>query len=185
MITVIIYKNKGNTLMSDLTEFEKYCQAQSVVPLSNKKNILITKSNVRKKANNNNHLYNQQTNQQQQYQYDGDNYSPQSYCRNGQNKLIRQLASAKIDFDKVLDFHGYNVNQAITVLDNFINFYCQRAIICIIHGKGINSINRVALLKVAIHNFLINHNRVLAYTPAHIRHGGSGATCCCIAKSKV
>jgi DNA-nicking Smr family endonuclease len=172
--------------MSDLTEFEQYCKNNLVIPIKNNRQKICTKSsglikkipvNFNVKAKVNSTLLKQCI-----HYYDLE--SPDCFCNNGQNALMRQLAGAKFDIDIILDFHGYTANQAISILEQTITNNHNRIIIRIIHGKGINSINNHPVLKHIVRRFLIRHPRLLAYSTANMALGGSGATCCCFCALK-
>jgi DNA-nicking Smr family endonuclease len=174
--------------MSDNNEFKKYCEENRIVQIQqNQKRIdPIVKPKTSKLYDQNFENISVQSSlvssfiEQPQYsEYDCDINTPDQFCNNGQNLLMRELGRPSLSINLVLDFHGYTANEAITALQQVINNYSNRVIIRIIHGKGLNSNNNKPVLKHVIRKFLMRNPRLLAYSSAHNNQGGAGATCCC------
>lgn len=100
------------------------------------------------------------------------------YCRDGQNKVIRDLKQNKYHVTKVLDLHNYKQNEALVKLETFINDAITPGNSClkVIHGKGLNSPDGKSVLKSLVRRFLEYHPRLLAYTSANANNGGDGVT---------
>ena len=89
-------------------------------------------------------------------------------------RLIRRIATKKIELDSTLDLHGHN---KITAKSKFINFIkdCQRKkykYVLIITGKG-KGLIREALLEWAEEEELFP--LIVGYSYAHRLQGGEGA----------
>lgn len=101
------------------------------------------------------------------------------YRRPGiQDRLLRKLRTGKIPREDELDLHGLNVDQARKQLACFLTRCQQHQLRCvrIIHGKGLRSGERGAVLKQQVARWLQNHEMVLAACEARREEGGSGAT---------
>ena len=163
--------------MNDDEGFAQYCEKHDVRPLKSKLKIF----------NNNNSrqpVVAVSTVENIHLNIATDIIAPINYCDNGQNVLLRQLASSSCSVDIVLDFHGCTVNDALSKLQYNINGHPFRIIMQLIHGKGLNSKGNKPILKNAIHNYLLRQSRLLAYTIAHEKLGGSGVTNCCFRAQK-
>ena len=175
--------------MSDNNEFKKYCEENFIVqiPQSQKRIDLIVKPKLTKlpkqKFENlplQSSLVSSFIEKPQYSEYDCDINTPDQFCNNGQNLLMRELGRPNLSIDLVLDFHGFTANEAVISLQQVINNYSNRIVIRIIHGKGLNSNNNKPVLKHVIRKFLMRNPRLLAYSGAHNNQGGAGATCCCL-----
>ena len=71
-----------------------------------------------------------------------------------------------------LDLHARTVEEAIPMVENFLNEAYQRGLrrVRIIHGKGTGT------LKLEVDRFLARSSLVASRRPADRFHGGSGAT---------
>lgn len=108
-----------------------------------------------------------------------DNFESHSeYCNDGQKQVIKSLKQGKYLTIATLDLHNYKQNEAMLRLQNFINNITTPGSSCIkvIHGKGLNSRENKAVLKILVRRFLEHHKRLLAYTKASENDGGDGAT---------
>lgn len=175
--------------MSDNNEFKKYCDENFIVqiPQNQKRVEPIVKPDLSKLLAQNFERVSVQSSlvssfiaQPQYSEYDCDINTPDNFCNNGQNLLMRELGRPNLSIDLVLDFHGYTANEAVTSLQQVINNYSHRIVVRIIHGKGLNSNNNKPVLKHVIRKFLMRNPRLIAYSSAHNNQGGSGATCCCL-----
>ncbi len=97
-----------------------------------------------------------------------------------QHKTLKALRSGQINIDETLDLHGDSVNVATQVLEAFISTYQPLArhqcCVLIIHGKGTHAKSgRYAKLKSLVCQLLKQSARVLAYSSAQPKDGGTGA----------
>ncbi|VAW86811.1 hypothetical protein MNBD_GAMMA18-839 [hydrothermal vent metagenome] len=98
--------------------------------------------------------------------------------RPSEKNLRRQLKKGLIPIDGQLDLHGKTQLQAENALKQFLqqalymNIYC----VLIIHGKGYNSADNIPVLRELTHYILSQEPKVVFYSNAIARHGGSGAT---------
>jgi len=79
--------------------------------------------------------------------------------------------------DAVLDLHGHRQHEALQELELFMQYATNShaRLLLIIHGKGFNS-QSGAVLRPLVQHWLSEQNRVLAYCPAQIKDGGTGAS---------
>lgn len=93
------------------------------------------------------------------------------------DKLLKQFKGGKLPIEACLDLHGRRVTQAGERLQQFIDESFAKGLrtIMVIHGKGYGSVNETATLKQHINVWLRDYEKVLAFTSAQERHGGSGA----------
>ena len=102
--------------------------------------------------------------------------APEEYLSNGVSRLaLRKLRRCTVQ--DTLDLHGYQVDAARRLLQEFLHQALLQKLRCVllIHGKGVNSPGGEAVLREAARNWLIQHPQVLAYCPAPVNLGGSGA----------
>ena len=94
-----------------------------------------------------------------------------------QQKLKRKIKMGQLPIDAVLDLHGYRQVDAIPELEHFLQQAIRSHARCllIIHGKGFRSRSQ-AVLRPLVQHWLHQQPLVLAYCPAHVRDGGSGAS---------
>lgn len=91
--------------------------------------------------------------------------------------VLRKLRRADWVAQDVLDLHGLNREQARVALTEFLT-RCQRRghrCVRVIHGKGLGSPGKEAVLKAKVRTWLSMRSDVLAYCQAPGRLGGSGA----------
>jgi DNA-nicking Smr family endonuclease len=71
-----------------------------------------------------------------------------------------------------LDLHGMTVEEAIPLVDKFLqkNYLAHECRVWIVHGKG------QGILREVIRQYLKTHNLVKSFSPADINHGEEGAT---------
>lgn len=96
-----------------------------------------------------------------------------------QHKEMRRLKQGKFPLgDGVrIDLHGLTRDEAYQALDVFLDrcLAGNARYALIICGKGIHSPTGKPVLRSSIRGWLGEHDRVLAYCSAQLRHGGDGA----------
>lgn len=103
---------------------------------------------------------------------------PDEYLSNGLSRMtLRKLRRGYWPAQDVLDLHGLNTEAARKLLQAFLHQANQNGLRCVlvIHGKGMNSRNGEAVLKLNTRHWLIQHPQVLAWCDAPPRDGGGGA----------
>ena len=90
---------------------------------------------------------------------------------------LRKLRRAHWVAQDALDLHGLNREQARVALTEFITRSRRRGHRCVrvIHGKGLGSPGKEAVLKTKVRTWLALRDDVLAYCQAPGRLGGGGA----------
>lgn len=104
--------------------------------------------------------------------------NPNEYLSNGLSRMmLRKLRRAHWGIQDRLDLHGLNTDAARKLLQAFLHEARQNDLRCVlvIHGKGMNSRNGEAVLKLNTRHWLIQHPQVLAWCDAPPQEGGSGA----------
>jgi len=100
------------------------------------------------------------------------------FARSGlQTKLIRKLKRGQFPIEAYLDLHQLTVAEAEQALIEFI-FNCKQhnlRHVCIIHGKGMHSVDQIAKLKGAVNSWLRELDSILAFCSAQPKDGGAGA----------
>ncbi len=91
--------------------------------------------------------------------------------------VLRDLRRNRWVVQAQIDLHGLNRDEARLQLAAFIAASVKAGIRCvrIIHGKGIGSPGRQAVLRHLVRGWLMQKNEVLAYCQAPPRDGGDGA----------
>ena len=76
-----------------------------------------------------------------------------------------------------LDLHGYNREEARTLLAGYIRHSHQLGKRClrVVHGKGLGSPGKAPVLKGRVQSWLIQKSEVLAFVQARGDEGGAGA----------
>lgn len=94
-----------------------------------------------------------------------------------QKKLQRKIKMGQLTIDAILDLHGHRQREATRQLESFMQYAINThsRLLLIIHGKGFNSQSE-AVLRPLVQHWLSEQSIVLAYCPAHIKDGGSGAS---------
>ena len=94
--------------------------------------------------------------------------------------LAQRLHHGDFSIQDQLDLHGHTVDEAKETLDHFLtqSYLSGRRCLRLIHGRGLNSPDKQAVLKDAVHTWL-SHGRlsrmVLAFVTARPNAGGAGA----------
>lgn len=90
---------------------------------------------------------------------------------------LRKLRRGHWLIQDELDLHGLTVDEARTLLAEFLNQCARRGLRClrIIHGKGMRSHNREPVLKRKVAVWLMQREEILAFCQARPADGGSGA----------
>ena len=92
--------------------------------------------------------------------------------------VLRKLRRREYGVEGEIDLHGLTVAQARRVLQVFLAGALGRHAVCvrIIHGKGLRSGSRGAVLKSTVDALLRQTAAVMAYVSASPADGGIGAT---------
>jgi DNA-nicking Smr family endonuclease len=92
-------------------------------------------------------------------------------------QTMRKLARGNFSVRNEIDLHGMTVPEARNALREFISESCYRGHTCVrvIHGKGLGSGERGAVLKAKVNNWLRRFDEVLAFVSTRQVHGGTGA----------
>jgi len=92
-------------------------------------------------------------------------------------RTMRKLARGSFSVQDEIDLHGMTVNEAKSVLREFVNAACANGLTCVrvIHGKGLGSGHRGPVLKGKVNNWLRRWDEVLAFVSTRQVHGGTGA----------
>jgi DNA-nicking Smr family endonuclease len=101
-----------------------------------------------------------------------------SFQRAGvRDQVLRRLRRGLMPIEAELDLHGHDQARARELLAGFIASARSRGHRClrVIHGKGLRSGGRGAVLKSAVNTWLRHHYDVLAFTSAKGIDGGTGA----------
>lgn len=103
---------------------------------------------------------------------------PDEYLGNGLSRMmLRKLRRGHWAIQDRLDLHGLDSDAARRLLQEFLHEAQQNGLRCVlvIHGKGMNSRDGEAVLKLRTRHWLIQHPQVLAWCDAPLRDGGNGA----------
>ncbi len=94
-----------------------------------------------------------------------------------QKQVLKKLRRGHFKIEAELDLHGMTVDAAKSALINFLNQCSVRSHRCvrIIHGKGLNSINKQPILKNKLNQWLQKREKILAFCSARPMDGGTGA----------
>jgi DNA-nicking Smr family endonuclease len=76
-----------------------------------------------------------------------------------------------------IDLHGLRTEEARVALAEFIRISHRHGLRClrVVHGKGLGSPGKTAVLKPKVHSWLIQKNQVMAFVKAKAAEGGAGA----------
>ena len=101
-----------------------------------------------------------------------------SYLRGGlANSVLRDLRRGRWVIQNEVDLHGLNREQARELLASFLADSLKHGVRCvrIIHGKGLGSPGREAVLRRLVRGWLMQKIEILAYCQAKPQDGGEGA----------
>ncbi len=92
-------------------------------------------------------------------------------------RTMRKLARGNFSVQSEIDLHGMTVPEAKVALREFIKECGYRGHSCVrvVHGKGLGSGNRGAILKTKVNSWLRKWGEVLAFVSTRQVHGGTGA----------
>ena len=96
-----------------------------------------------------------------------------------QEKRLKKLQKGQLPIDSEVDLHGLYQDKALITLSTYMDneFNQGHRVLCIIHGKGLSTKESdYPVLKNLVNQFLMNHDKVLAFTSAPTHQGGAGAT---------
>ena len=100
------------------------------------------------------------------------------FYRSGvQKRKLRELKRGRLRIADILDLHGFTQTSTPTAITSFIAS-CNNPdnqCVMIITGKGINSPDRVSVVRATTLETLRKHPRVLAYCCSQPADGGHGA----------
>ena len=93
------------------------------------------------------------------------------------DQVLRRLRRGLIPVEAELDLHGLTQSVARSLTAHFIDASREAHVRCvrIIHGKGMRSGTRGAILKSALNGWLRRHPDVMAFASARPIDGGTGA----------
>ncbi|MFY9261149.1 MAG: Smr/MutS family protein [Gallionella sp.] len=102
---------------------------------------------------------------------------PSEFLRNGYSRQKLRKLRRTLFIQDQLDLHGYLSDAARKQLQQFLHDALHQGLRCVlvIHGKGLNSREGEAVLKLRTRHWLMQHPAVLAYCDAPLNEGGSGA----------
>lgn len=101
-----------------------------------------------------------------------------SYLRAGLvSSVLRDLRRGRWVIQDEIDLHGQTREEARLLLAQFIADALQDGVRCvrIVHGKGLRSPGKQAVLRQLVRGWLMQKNEVLAYCQARPQDGGEGA----------
>lgn len=101
-----------------------------------------------------------------------------NYLRSGlANNVLKDLRRGRWVVQEEIDLHGMNREEARQQLAIFIAETQRHGLRCvrIVHGKGLGSPGKQAILRQLVRNWLMQKNEILAYCQARPQDGGEGA----------
>ena len=101
-----------------------------------------------------------------------------NYLRHGlATTVLKDLRRGRWVIQDGIDLHGMNRDEARTALAHFLHEALHHGIRCVrvVHGKGLRSPGRQAVLRQLVRGWLMQKNEVLAYCQARPHDGGEGA----------
>jgi DNA-nicking Smr family endonuclease len=92
-------------------------------------------------------------------------------------RTLRRLARGSYAVQGEIDLHGMTVAEAKSYLAEFLTLAVARSWRCVrvVHGKGLGSGPRGAVLKPNVDRWLRHRDSVLAFVSTRQVHGGTGA----------
>jgi DNA-nicking Smr family endonuclease len=109
---------------------------------------------------------------------DHDDDDDEAYAAPGVDRReIRKLKRGEYAAGDRRDLHGMTAAAACASVKAFIDSSRHRRhrCVCIVHGRGLHSEGRTAILRTRVRDFLRSHRSVLAYADAPRSAGGVGA----------
>jgi DNA-nicking Smr family endonuclease len=101
-----------------------------------------------------------------------------SYLRTGlASSVLRDLRRGRWVIQDEIDLHGLNREEARSLLASFLTHALKHGIRCVrvVHGKGLGSPGKQAVLRRLVRGWLMQKNEILAYCQAKPQDGGEGA----------
>ncbi len=101
-----------------------------------------------------------------------------SYLRTGMaSSVLRDLRRGRWVIQDEIDLHGLNREEARSLLGAFLANSLKHGTRCIriIHGKGLGSPGKQAVLRRLVRGWLMQKSEILAYCQAKPQDGGEGA----------
>jgi len=101
-----------------------------------------------------------------------------SYLRAGMaSSVLRDLRRGRWVIQDEIDLHGLNREEARSQLGTFLANSLKHGTRCIriIHGKGLGSPGKQAVLRRLVRGWLMQKSEILAYCQAKPQDGGEGA----------
>ena len=91
--------------------------------------------------------------------------------------VTQKLRKGSWSIQREIDLHGLRSDEARVALAEFIRIAHRQGLRClrVVHGKGLGSPGKTAVLKPKVHSWLIQKNQVLAFVQAKPAEGGAGA----------
>ena len=91
--------------------------------------------------------------------------------------VTQKLRKGGWSIQREIDLHGLRSDEARVALAEFIRIAHRQGLRClrVVHGKGLGSPGKTAVLKPKVHSWLIQKNHVLAFVQAKPAEGGAGA----------
>ena len=98
-------------------------------------------------------------------------------CAQAWPLVLRDLRRGRWIIQDETDLHGLNREEARALLASFLAQSLKRGVRCvrIIHGKGLGSPGKQAVLRRLVRGWLMQRNEILAYCQAKPQDGGEGA----------
>ena len=152
--------------------FSEYCEQNQVKPLNNSNEIYHKPKKDVQKIIPSLNLVNTDSNYFNDYEVRAE------FSQADQQHLIKYLKNGKYKIIASIDLHNNTQSHAMRLLEIFLennatpSGYCLK----IIHGKGMGSLNGVAILKNMVRRYLEHDKNVLAYTSGSTHQGGDGVT---------
>jgi DNA-nicking Smr family endonuclease len=102
---------------------------------------------------------------------------PSYLCSGVANSVLRDLRRGRWAIQDEIDLHGLNREQARESLAGFLAHSLRNGVRCVrvIHGKGLGSPGKEAVLRRLVRGWLMQKIEILAYCQAKPQDGGEGA----------
>lgn len=100
-----------------------------------------------------------------------------SFVRPGmQHDILRRLRRGHWVVQAELDLHGWTRDEARMQVVRFLDGCIHQGLrcICVVHGKGLNSLAGQAVLKQLVPIWLVQRSEVLAFCHPQAAEGGDG-----------